>query len=127
LADSFAHAEEFGVVEFGVASFGEAALGLFDFKFQIFDGRFVAPGQFGRLVARKASGHQFRTLRGVSATPFLGVVGETAEGRRDFVRRGEFRKFGNARDQFTAGFNVAVGFGDGSGFGVGVALAAGGQ
>jgi len=127
LPDSFTHAEEFCVVKFGVAPFREATLGLFDFCFQFFDGRFVARGQFGGLVAREAAGHQFGALSVVSAAPFLGVVGETAEGHGDFVGRGELSEFGKARDQVGAGFDVARGFGESLRFGVGVALAAGSQ
>lgn len=127
MPDSFSHAEEFGVVEFGVGPFGEAAFGLFHFKFQFFDGRLVTCGELGRLVARKAVGHQFGALSGVSAAPFLDVVGKAAEGRSDFVGRSEFREFGKACDQFSASFDVAVGLGKGPRQGVGVALAAGGQ
>ena len=90
MPDSFAHAEEFCVVKFGVASFGEAALGLFHFCFQVFDGRFVTPGQFGQLVAREAARRQFGVLSGVCAAPFLGVVGESTEGCGDFVGLREF-------------------------------------
>ena len=94
LPDSFAHAEQFGVVELGVGPFGEAAFGLFHFEFQFFDGRLVTCGELGRLVARKAVRHQFVALSGVSAAPFLDIVGKAAQGRSDFVGRSEFREFG---------------------------------
>ena len=79
------------------------------------------------MVARDSARREFGALSDVSQAPFLGFMGEAAQGRGDFVRWGEFGEFGEARDQRSAGFDVAVGFGDGPRFGVRVAPAAGDQ
>ena len=79
------------------------------------------------MVARDSTRREFGALSDVSPAPFLGFMSEAAQRRGDFVRWGEFGEFGEARDQRSAGFDVAAGFGEGSRFGVRIALAAGDQ